>query len=803
MQNLMQDLHYTLRLFRRYPIISGVVILAIAVGIGANTAIFTVINGVLLQPLPFDKQDRLVVIYSVSVPNFLDWKAQNKVMDGMTAYVSNGVNLTGGSEPQRIQAVRVADGYFQTVGVPVLQGRGFTEDDHRPGAAPVVILSYALWQQIFAGNVNVLGSSIQLGGKPHMVVGIMPGGVQFPTTAQALLPYQFEDKDHYNRTSNFLTVVGRLKKGMALRQAQAEFDSLNQRIEQQYHSNIGRKVTLYSVHERLVSNIRPLLLLLQVAVAFILLIACANIANLLIAWAGIRHQELAVRMAHGASQPRIVRQLFTECAVMSFTGCALGLLLATQATRAFVALIPANAIPKAASLAMDVNVFLFALGIAAITSIGFGIAPVLQLFKTNVSDTLKEGGRSLGGTATGSKFRRAFAVSELAFALLLLIASGLTLKSFRELRRVDPGFQADQLLTFQLNLPPLQLNDVPKRFQMITDELHKVGEIPGVRSASISVNVPLEGKNISGDFHIAGRSMPGDQKWPEVDEQVVGPSYFQTMKIPLIRGRDFTESDNESAPKVTLISKMLAGKYFPGQDPVGTRVAFEGLDGQPVWMEIIGVVGNVKSGGLDRDPSITAYVPLRQVPPDIVALFLPTTPVTIIVRSSQDPAGVTQLVRSAVYSVDHDQPISEVKTMNSVVLSSIAEPRLESFLLGTFAGVALFLAIIGVYAVMNSLVQQREREIGVRMAFGATRGGILKLIISDAAKMVSAGLVLGFLLSFILLKVLSSWLYGAKTHDVAVFVLAPVLLFVTAMLACFIPALRASNESPMAALRFE
>jgi putative ABC transport system permease protein len=782
---------------------SGVIMLAIAIGIGANTAIFTVINGLLLQSLPFDKHDRLVVIYSVSVPNFLDWKEQNKVVDGMTAYDFIELTLTGGTDPQRIQAARVADGYFQTLRIPVWAGRQFFADDHRMGAAPVVILNHFFWQQGFGGDIHVLGQSIQLGGKSYTVVGIMPPGIQFPTTAQALLPYQFDTKDHYNRGSNFLTVVGRLQEGKSLIQAQTEFDSLNQRIERQYRATPGRKILVYSVHERLVRGVRPLLLLLQVAVAFILLIAIANIANLLIAWSGVRNHELAVRLAHGASRARIMRQLFTECVLMSAIGCALGLLLATQASKTLVAIMPAGRIPRGANVAMDLNVILFAIVIAVLATIGFGISPILQFYKTNVHDILKQGGRAQLGITVGSAFRRALAVSELALALLLLIASGLTLKSFTALRRIDPGFQPDRLLTFQLNVPPAQLSEVTKRFQTITDELNRVREIPGISAATVSINVPLEGRSINGDFHIAGRDTTANEKLPLVDQQVVGPAYFHTMEIPVLRGRDFTEADNESAAKVTLISKALADKYFAHDDPIGHNVAFEDLDGKPVWMEIIGVVGNIKSAGLDRDPSTVAYIPLRQVPLDIAALFLPVSPVTIIVRTPQDLLNVTQVVRSAVYSVDRDQPVSNVRTMNDVLLNSIAEPRLESFLLGTFAVVAVLLAIMGVYAVMSSLVQQREREIGVRMALGGTRGRILTLIVSEASRMAAVGMIAGLLLSFLVLRALSAWLYGAKAYDSEIFFLAPVILFAVAMMACFIPALRASQRSPIEALRVE
>ncbi|MGC2742731.1 MAG: ABC transporter permease [Candidatus Angelobacter sp.] len=802
MIGLLQDMRYGLRLFRKYPIISAVIVCALAIGIGANTSIFTVINSVLLRPLPFDKEDRLVVIYSVSVPNFMDWKEQNKVLEAMTAYDVMGLTLTAGTEPQRIDGVRVAEAYFQTLGVSVWSGREFSADDQRIGATPVVILTHSFWRQAFGGDIRILGQSIQLSGKPHEVIGIMPPNIQFPRTAQVLLPFKFEAKDRYNRGSNFLTVVGRLRAGKPLSDAQTEFDALNQRIEQQYHTNVGRKVVVYSVHERMVRDIRPLLLLLQVAVALILLIAVANIANLLIAWSGIRKHELAVRLAHGASRSRIVRQLLTECILMSFTGCALGLLLATQATKIFVALLPAGRIPSVANIEMDWRVVLVAITIAATASVGFGLAPILHFYRTNVGDILKQGGKAQIGSTVGSSLRRILAISELAFALLLLISSGLTLKSFSDLRKTDPGFQPNHLLTFQMNIPPTQLNEVIARFQTITEELTKVGAIPGVSSSTISISVPLEGRKVSGEFHIASRDTT-DNKLPVVEQQAVGPRYFQTMGIPVLRGRDFSEADNETAHKVTLVSKALADKYFANEDPVGHNVAFADLDGTLVWMQIIGVVGNVKSTGLDRESSIVSYYPLRQLPFDIAAAFLPLQPLTIIVRTTQDPAAVTQLVRAAVYSVDRSQPISNLRTMNAVLLGSIAEPRLESFLLSTFAVIAVLLAIMGVYAVMNSLVQQREREIGVRMALGGTRGRILKMIVGEASRMTGIAMLAGLLLSFVVMKVLASWLYGAKTFDWEIFLVAPVGLFGVALIACFFPAFRASQKSPLQALRIE
>lgn len=804
MLSLLQDIYYTMRLFRKQPLISFVIILTIAVGIGANSAVFTAINNVILRPLAFDEDGRLMIIYSVSVPDFLDWQKQSTSFQSISAYTVNGVNLTDRPVPERLEAARVSEQYFETITLRPVLGRGFSPDDHRVGAPPVVMLEYSLWQNAFGGDAAILGKTIQLDGNEYLVVGVMPKGFQFPQNVQIFLPYQFGNAAQYNRESNFLTVIGRLKPDTNQANAQIEIATLNQRLSQQYSTNKDRRITVYSLHERLVSNIRPLLLLLQVAVAFVLLIGCANVANLLVVQANVRKGELAVRLAHGASRSRVVRQLLTECLLLSLIGCVVGLFLATQLTKVLARFVLANQLPQGLGLhvGMDSRVLLVAIGAAVLTATGFSIFPVTRLFKTSVSEVLRTSGRgSLG--ATGSKLRKAMAILELAVALLLLIASGLTLKSFQQLRSTNPGFDPDKLYTAKMTFPALNQNQVPRQFDLLSEKLHKIEAIPGITAASVSISVPLDGKKISGEIHIAGVSSPANAKLPVVDQQVVGPNYAHTMGIPILQGRDILESDNENTSKVALVNKTLADQYFPNKSATGGHVAFEGLDGRPVWMEIVGIVGNVKSEGLERLAAPAVYIPLRQLPANLVAMYLPMNSPSLIVRTSQDQAVVTRLMTNAAYSVDKDQPLSGVQKVSDIVSNSMAQPRMQSLLLGFFAAVSLFLAVIGVYTVLAYAVQQRAREIGLRMAFGATQQRILIMVLNDAMKMAGAGICIGLIVSFILLKALSSLLYGARTFDATIFIVCPTCLFVTSILASFLPAVRASRGSPMEALRFE
>ena len=805
MDRFLQDLRFSLRMLGRNPAFTAVAVLALALGIGGNAAIFSVVDGVLLKPLALPAADRLVVTQAVSVPDFLDWREQSRVFSGMAAWNATGLNWTGRSEPQRLRAALVSPGFFSTLDVGPALGRAFSAAEHRPGGPQAVVLADGLWQRAFGGDPGVLGRALTLGGASYTVVGVLPRNFRFVGTADVWVPYRFDDPASYNRGSNFLSVVARLAPGVSLRRARTEMADIVARLERLHPENAGRSVQWTPLPEELVANVRRALLALLAAVGLVLLIACADVANLLLARAAARRREIAVRTALGASRRRLLRQLLTESVLLSLLGAGLGLLLARWGTRRLLALMPAGRIPRLEEVGIDGRVLAFTLGVALLTGLAFGLVPGLHASRPDVAGTLKSGAAGAGaaGGRGGARLRDGLVVAQVALALLLLVASGLTLKAFVRLSRVDPGIDPLHVLTLTLNLPATPVPAVEARRRGLAEMLARIETLPGVRAASLTVFLPLGGSNLNGDFHIGGRPDPPPGRMPVAEQRVVAPHYFRAMGIPLLRGRDLEESDGPRAPGAALINETLARRFWPGRDPLGSQVAVDDLQGKPIWMKVVGVVGDVRHFGLGREPRPEIYMPYRQMPADIVSLFLPLNPISLVVRAAGEPVPLAAAVEREVHAVDRDQPVADVRTMESIVAESLSGPRFASLLLGLFGAVALLLAVAGVYAVLAYSVAQRTRETGLRMALGARRGDVLKLVVGQGMALTLGGVSLGLAAALAATRLLQSLLFGVSARDPQVFFGAPLVLGGVALLACLLPARRATRVDPMAALRGE
>jgi predicted permease len=815
METLIQDIRYGARMLVKSRSLSAVAIIALMLGIGANTAIFSVVNAVLLRPLPYPRPERLVRIYekspqfdaqSISYPNFLDWRERNQSFEQIAAFRFEGVNLTGGDLPERIQGRLVSANFFSILGARPVLGRPFLPEEDRPGGNSAVILGNGIWQRRYGRDPNVIGKSLVINGKDYTVIGILPADFSFYSQAELFLPIGAID-DVTMRSREIhpgIQAIGRLKPGVSLEQARSEMDNIARALSEEYpKSNTGYGVTLTSMHEDIVGSIRSALLVLLGAVGFVLLIACANVANLLLARAAARQKEMAIRTALGASRTRIIRQLLTESVLLSITGGALGLLLALWGTDALVAAIP-DTIPRAEDIGLDSRVLVFTLAVSLFTGIVFGLVPALQASKPDLNESLKEGGR--GSSAGRPRVRNLLVVSEVALALILLIGAGLMIRSILQLRDVAPGLDPRNVITMQIPLSANVASDSTKIRIFYQQLLERVDALAGVESVAINPNMPLTGEDSEAPFWIGAGPRPAPEDIIFALMYPTTPGYLKAMGVPLLKGRFLDERDNEKSSTVVVIDEFMARDLFANGDPIGKRMTIPGIGEVPdIQCEIVGVAGHVKHFGLDGDAlskvQYQFYLPYNQIPDPFFALV--ASNMTLVARTQGDPLSMAGMIKKEVLAVDKDQPVNNVRTMEQILTTSISQHRFSMLLLGIFAGVALILAAVGIYGVMSYTVAQRRHEIGIRQALGASRGDVLRLVVGQGLALTAAGVCLGLLGAFLLTRLMSSLLYGVSATDPLTFAGLALLLAGVALGACYVPARRATKVDPMIALRYE
>jgi putative ABC transport system permease protein len=811
METLLQDVRYGFRMLRKSPGFAVVAVITLALGIGANTGLFSVINGVLLNPLPYQQPDRLITIYAKtgqfqqsSVPylNFLDWQKGTSSFAALAAYRSEEFNLTGIDQPERLHSHMVSAGFFELLGVNPLLGRSFREEEDEPGATPVVLVGDGLWKRRFGSSREILGRSLTLNGIAYTVVGVAPGRLPGLTPSDVYVPIgQWNDPSFRDRRISMGTfVAGRLKPGVSLEQARADMEAIARNLAAAYpEADAGTSVTLVPLKKDIVGDTEPFLLVLLGAVGFVLLIACVNVSNLLLARSTGRAREFAIRAAVGASPARVIRQLLTESALLAIAGGALGLALAEWGTRAVLAALP-TALPRGDEIALNFHVLVFALGVSLIAAVLFGLVPALKTAKPGLHETLKEAGR--GSSSRRHRTQSALAGVEIAMALVLLIGAGLMIRSLAALWRIDPGFDPHNVLTFSLNLSPAHSTNAAAIRAAYREMLMRIEAIPGVIAASVGGTVPMKGDSEL-PFWRQGQPKPAndnDMNWALFYPS--SPGYWKAMRISLIRGRLLTEQDKENSPPVIVIDESFARQYFPNEDPVGKRINLGLLEMQP---EIVGVVAHVNHWGLGsiahENLKAQLYVPMLQIPDRFMPLA--ARGVNVVARTASAPQFYEEALRAASKQFDRDQVVYDFEPMERIVSDSIAMQRFAMVLLGVFAGLALVLASLGIYGVVSYLVGQRKHEVGIRMALGAQRGDVLRLILGQGTKMALIGVGIGLAIAFGLTRLMASMLFGVSVRDPLTFLGVSLLLTTIACLACYLPARRAARVDPMLALRYE
>ena len=802
--DMLQDLRYGVRMLLKNPGFTFVAVLTISLGISANTAIFSVVNAVLLRPLPFAEPERLTWLWDTqpqlptapaSLPDFLDWKEQNQSFEQLAAFQNGNMFFDAGDGTVDTPVGLVTPEMFSLFRVTPILGRTFTAEETLPGRYRVAVLSHSIWQNRFGSDPNVVGQTVQLSGATYTIIGVMPADFSFPNQAELWRPLPIDPKQ-LDRGPHYLRVVGRLKPGVTQAQAQAEMSTISARLAQQYPEKIaGHGVKLEPLRDVIVGDIGTPLYILLGAVGFVLLIACANVANLLLARNGTRQKEIAVRTALGASRLRVVRQLLTESLLLACLGGVAGLVIAIWGVRWLVSFGP-DTIPRVHEIAVDPRIAGFTLLISAATGVLFGLAPALQASRPDLTDGLKESGRASAGVHR-NRLRSTLIVSEVALSLVLLIGAGLLIKSFAKLTRVDPGFNAARVLTMGVTLLRNKYPEDGQVAQFYSQLLEQAAAAPGVESVSAISGLPMSGYSVSDYFTVEGRPPMAKEDRPLTEYQMVMPRYFESMGIPLLAGRDVAETDTKQAPNVVVINQAFAERHFAGENPLGQRISLQGQERDP--LQIVGVVGNVRHFGLDEPPVPETYVPYLQDP-------LGKTyerSMTIVARTKSDPGTVADSLRTALTSLDKSLPVYALKPMTEYLRDSLARRRFNLILLSIFGGAALALAAVGIYGVVSYGVAQRIHEIGIRMALGAQTRDVLKLVVRQGTMLTLVGVALGLLAALALTRLIETLLFNVSVTDPLTFVVIVLLLISVALLASWIPARRATKVNPMTALRHE
>ncbi len=807
-----QDIRYGMRMLWKSKGFTLVTIMALALGIGANTAIFSVVNTVLLKPLPYPNGERVVFIgewsqqvpeMSVSYPNFMDWREQQQTMEQIAAFRSANYVLTGVGEPERLDGRQVSASFFNVLGVAPALGRAFSPDEDKPGAHPVALVSHGFWQRRLGGDASIINKQIQLSNESFTVVGVLPQTFEWQSPVDVFVPIGLRsDQTNMTQRGNHpgIYVLGLLKPNVSVEQARTEIKAIAERLAQQYpDSNAGQSAVLDSLQDRTVEDIRPALLILLAAVGLVLLIACANVANLLLARAASRSKEIAIRTALGAGRMRIVRQLLTESLLLSVLGGALGLLFAMWGIDALLAALPED-MPRllVAGIGMDTSVLVFTLVVSIMTGLLFGLAPALQASKSNLNETLKDGGRTSAGVGR-QRVRNLLVVSEVALSLLLLVSAGLLIKSFARLQQTELGFDPKNVLTLRVPLPEARYKEYGQVENFWDELLRRVRALPGVESAGLTRGLPMNG-GIESGVMLEGQETTNPKDITVAVNLYAEPGYFKTMNISLVRGRFLSEQDTKDAPLAVMVDEMFVARFFPNADPIGKRLRIGG-DRAPL-RSIVGVFKHMKHYGPDEEGRAEIYTPYKQVPAESFAAA--NRSLWLAVKTTgDDPTSLAPAIRNEVSQIDRDQPISNVGTMEQIVAATVAPQKFATWLLAVFAACAMLLAAVGIYGVMAYSVTQRTHEIGIRMALGAGRQDVLRMVVSQGMKLAFIGVALGLAGAFALTRLMSSLLYGVSATDPFTYGGVSVLLAAVALLACLIPARKATRVDPMVALRYE
>ena len=810
MDSIIKDIRYGLRGLLKHPGFTAIVVITLALGIGASTAIFSVVDSVLLRRLPYRTADRIVAIQEldangkriqVTSANFLDWRTQSTVFEQLAAIRTTTTNLALSDSAERIDFAQTSANFFDVFGIKPQHGRLFIPQDEQAGHAPIAVISHTLWQRRFGSDPAIVGKPITLDGRNYTVAGVAPAGFQYPDKTEVwlpplrLVPEMNERQDvTQTRGMGYLAAVGLLKPGVSLEQAKSEMETITTRLRQQYPDTNNRRFNrVVSLHEHLVGDTSKVLWLLLGAVTFVLLIGCANVANLLLASAASRQKEMAIRTALGASRFRVMRQLFTESTILALAGGAAGLLVAFWGLTAITKFLPAD-FPRLTEIQMDWRVLAFTFVASVVTGILFGLAPALQISRPDVQEAIRETGRGASASLRQRRFRQALIVAEVALCVVLLAGAGLLFRSFLRLQSVQTGFVSQQVLTARLSPSGTNFTDDAAYVNFYNKVIERVSAVPGVQDAGMINTLPLA-KGPTLGLRVEGRPVTTPDKWPYGNYRAVSPNYFRAMSIPIVQGRAFTEQDRDGAARALMVNQELADRVFPNENVVGRRVTFGSFENQqPIWWEIVGVAANVRSLELREEPPSEVYFSHLQNP---------FAGMSLVIRSSVEPASLAASVQQVVAEVDKSVPVSNVQTMDHIVSESITQPRFNLFLLALFSTVAMLLSAAGIYGVTAYTVTQRTHELGIRLALGAQVGDVLRMILRQGMIVIGVGLGIGLIAAFLLMRLLRSLLFGVGENDPLTFVAITIVLLLVALVACYVPARRATKVDPLIALRYE
>jgi len=813
-----QDLKYAVRILLKNPLVTVVAVVTLALGIGANTAIFSVLNAVVLRPLPYADPDRLVVVWetiagndrrSVAPGNFTDWRAQNKSFSDLAATFYGNFNLTSDGPAERINGATVTSNLMSTLGVSARLGRTFQAADDEHQDQRLAVISDSLWQRRFGGAQDVTGKTINIDESSYTVIGVMPPGFKYPVQSDIWvlgrdrnavsmsLISQFPKNDwSHERDAHFISVIGRLRPGVGLSQAQSDIAGIAQRLEHDFPAtNAGLGSSVIPLHTQIVGNVKALLSILLGAVAFVLLIACTNVASLLLARATQRDREFTIRRAVGASRSRLIRQLLTESVVLSFLGGLVGLGLSVWAVSLFVKLSPGD-IPRLEEVSVDLRLLSFTFLVSMLTGLAFGLWPALHATGGSLNQSLKDAGSRASGGKRGLFSRNVLIVTELALAQVLLIGAGLLIASYVRASQIDPGFNSDHVLSAKIAPSAKKYPDPRSRVQFYSQVIEQLRTLPGINSVGMVMNLPLSGASMNRGFSVEGRPEPKPDENVAMDYQVVNSDYFATLEIPILRGRGLTEQDNETAPRVIVINEAMARRYWPNEDPVGKRMAIGESSKDTSWRTIVGIAGSVRHASLTEEPVPCAFIDYRQ---DVESW----SRMAFVMKTKTDPASLSSAVRSSLVAIDPQQPVYAIEPLEKLVEGSVAPRRFVMSLIGSLAFVALALALVGIYSVISFSVNERTREIGIRMALGANRGDVLRMVLGQGMRVSAIGIVAGLGIAFAVTRLLRTLLFEVSTTDPKTFGLVVALLTLVALLACYLPARRATKVDPLVALRSE